>query len=566
MKIKNYVILLILLTALGCRKDTESTTSTTTESPGPVIVGYEPSIERINASVEGFVHDESDIPLENAIVTFGSNSVSTNTDGYFTVSSSMLNKYGELVKVEHPGFLNNVYRFYPTANSNNWLKFKMSTRDTDQISGFSGGSIQIPGGGELFIHPKSLMTPADTLFLGTVDVSVNYIDVNEPGNHSSGTGNHLGINRWLDEVVVSSIGMVSIEVKMPNGTPLSIIEQDSLQPELRLPISPYYDGSLPPVLRSWNFHEPFGIWVEGLAMNRQGSEYVGRLRYFNQVNVGTSYVADFYEAMVLDLNSIPLTNSIVRVEKDSVLLGYDIVDDQGNISGYYPEQLMFELSIQDVCSEQSSATFSGRAGVQNLGAILAPVNATQISATLLCNGSPINEYLVEVSSAFSTSYYYSSSGDTLTIPACLDSNNMAITITETSNQLSTVESINPGATNNLGTIDVCSTGPTDYIRFNYGILSEFVPNPVVDTVNNRTTIYLTPGVFEFYGNSTGTYTGSQSNNFIYDPVGLALYGYMDTIFVTTYTNSLIIGTFKGTVMDTVSQTNVSVDGDFNIEY
>ncbi len=565
MKTTYYIILLLVLTVFGCRKDTESEKKTTTQVPGPVVVGYAPSVEKVAADFGGFVHDQTDQPIANAIVTFGSNSVITNNVGYFSFSSSTLNKYGQAIKVEHPSYHDNVFRVYPTANSTNWLKFKLSNKLTTQINSNVGGLITFAGGGTLQISRNSLITPADTLYNGVVDVSIRYIDVNEPGNQHAGAGNHFGISKLTNEVVVSSLGMLAIEVTAANGLPLSIIDIDTLLPRLVIPVSSSYTGNTPSTIPSWAFYEPYAAWIQGEEMNKNGSFYSGRLRYFNYVNVGLGYPANYFEAQTLDNNNNPLTNSIIKTQVDSVLLGFDVVDDQGNISGYYPEQQSFDFVLYDLCSKQTQVTIPPTLGVQNIGPIVLSATSTLVNANVTCNGIPFNDYNILVSSDFSENYYRATPGSTIAIPACSDtSSQTTITILDPSGQLTRNVQIILNSNNSLGIVDLCNTGPTDYIQFDYGTANYTLLDPVVDTINNATVILLNNGFLQFNGTTAGTYAGSGLNVFNYDAPNLYLTGYMDTLIVSTYTNNALIGTFKGTAMDTVSQTNVFIDGDFNI--
>jgi len=568
MKTTHYVILLILLTILGCRKDSESESTTTSETPGPVVVGYQPDVERINTVIEGFVHDHLDQPLDNVNVTFGSNSVTTDDFGYFKLSSASLNKFGEVVTIEHPGYFDINQRVYPHENSSNWVKFKLSQKIYDQFNSNSGGNVPIPGGGFIQIAPNSLVTLADTIYNGTVQMAVNYIDVNQHDEIHRGAGNHFGIDRYLNEVILNSYGMLAIDVISANGDPLKTMQVDSMKPILTLPISPANINNAPSTIKLWNFYEPYSAWVEGEVANQIGNNYRAKLTYFNYVNFGESYPASYFDAQVLDFGNVPHTNSIVTVQlSDSIVMGYDIVDDQGYVNGYYPENRIFDLAIRDLCAQKDQVSFVPTSGPQNfLPPVLFLIGHTKIVANVTCNGAAVNSFYVNLNSGNTNNYYRGFSNDSVTIPACLGNPNATVTILDPTSQASQTIPINPGLINNLGNIDLCNTGPTDYIQFDYDTLFYFWPSPIVDTAGGITKIYLSPsGCFEFYGNTAGNYGGPQSNSFIYEPPGFVIMGSMDTLNVTTYSNTSIIGSFAGYVMDTIQNNQLFVKGDFNIE-
>ena len=103
----------------------------------------------LTASVQGNVLDENGQPAEGAVISVGSKMATTNSHGYFRVSSASLDANASLVTAELPGYFK-AYRSFRATRGVNQLVFKLVPKKlAGRINSTSGGEAKLANGSKV---------------------------------------------------------------------------------------------------------------------------------------------------------------------------------------------------------------------------------------------------------------------------------------------------------------------------------------------------------------------------------------------------------------------------------
>ncbi len=580
MKYTGILSLLVLLILSSCRKDIDDTTTTTDPYVPPVIEGYEPAVENVTGSVIGFVADENDDPVIGAAVRMGDMVLTTDDFGHFFVTDNVMNKKGTFVMVEKEGYFEGSRRFFPRENGVSRIKVELLTKVFDQsFEAAIGETIEIEGGAAVTFKENSIRDANGNAYTGTVNVASKWLDPTARATFDQMPGNLQGVNAESKEVVLSTYGMVAVELEGENGEALNIAEGSTAT--LTMPVPESILASAPAEIPLWSFNDNYGIWAqEGSAM-LQGNMYVGEVSHFSFWNCDYPGELVEFDATLVNAEEVGVANISVGLSiLDGSSCGFGYSDGYGVVSGLIPAGEVLLMEVYGPCGNvvhtENIGPFAENTSLGNITVSL--LEDITVTGSLECNGTVVEEgVLMVVQNDYISYHYVSASTFEFIVVNCEATTELSITGINAANfTQSNTQTVTVSDNLDLGAIAVCEAELDNYIKLI--VDGEEMVYPFASGDSNSsglsTYIYTQDSLqsayigFGFDGEDVGDYSNANAIEVIYDEgQGWNIYGNFTTFEVTEYgeVGEQIRGTFSGTMENNWNQqtTTVQLEGEFS---
>lgn len=564
----------------SCR-DTEVITPPDVPVDTGILENYEPTVTPITGSVDGFITDENGDAIEGATVKLGNASTTTNEDGHFDFLNIGMNKAGTIIQVTHTGYFDGSRRFIPTGTGVDRVRVQLLQLVFDQsVNGAAGGDVIIPGANGTVAFPSNSIVDANgDTYTGMVDVAVKYLDPTAAITNEQMPGDLFGVTEELEERMLSTFGMIAVELVDANGNSLNMGQ--STPATITMPVPASILGRAPATIPLWSYNEDFGVWVEEGEATLINGEYVGQVAHFSWWNCD---IPAEYATLTLDLvdqTGSPLSNFIVFLTSTTYGTTQGMTNSLGEVSGIIPagEQLLLEVKISGcstVLHSQNIGPFTNPSNTISVSASLPSSLTTTIAGSAACNGSPITNFMMKIDDGTRTEYIYDlSTNFSVNRVNCAPGAALTITLIDlTSVEESLPISGTSGTTINLGTVDACQN-----------TLSEFITLTLLGTTHTLVQVYDSLGLngtgiygyqsgqnneyinlsISFAGTTVGSFPGTQNTVDIYMYQNNQSYngsGNMTNFDVTTFNSTEIKGSFSGTLTSSSGSTD-PITGSFD---
>lgn len=393
------LLFLMVLSMMSCRDEVREEDPTTT--PIGVTTNFEQNIF-------GQVLTSAGEPIAGATVTTKEETVMSDDNGYFLLSDTPAGNRGTQISAVKDGFLYGGYKLYANAVGQNHV-------DIVLLEARALGSIDAVNGGELSVAPNSSVTFPDNAFtlngtdpyVGNVNVTGNWIDPRDENLLGLTPGDLGGINLENERVILSSFGMIGIELTSDSGEELQII--DGKEATLKFVVPPSLMSLAPATIPLWSFDEENGDWIEESVAELVGSQYVGQVSHFSWWNTDLpNAVLDFCITVIDEATGTPVANAWVYVYNLSgfgCATGY--TDDRGVLCGLIPADSELQITVSNDMNNCPGATNSVTVGPYPANSppifVTVPVSFTgimvsDISGTVTaCNtGDPVENAIVQI--------------------------------------------------------------------------------------------------------------------------------------------------------------------------
>lgn len=484
-----------------CQKEISHTNTGIT--PTPNLVNPEP----VSARLQGNVFDENGHPAAGVTVKVGSETVVTDSRGYFRMMNASLDKKSSLVTAEKAGYFK-AYRTFAATSGTNQVVIKLIKKNlAGTINATTGGSVTLSNGTKVELPANGVVKAADnSSYSGTVNVYVAYIDPTSHDISQIVPGSFMANDATGSRVTLASYGMVAVELESSSSERLQI--KNGSKAILTTPIPAAVMGTAPQTIPLWSVNEQTGIWEEEGSATKQGNVYVGEVAHFSFWNCDVPMNAVVLSMTVVDQNGNPVIYANVKLseQQNPYSAGYGFTDSLGQVSGFVPANSVLVMEVKDICGNtiytQNVGPFSQNTNLGTVTITPSTTNVLTITGQLNdCGGAPVtNGYAivnlggwiryvgVDASGVFSTDYFVCTS--TPTTVELLPVDNGALV-------QGSITSVNTTAPiTNVGTLTACGTSAVQYI--NYEI--DGVPHSYGYAAGDSLVAYTSPqqGTSQFY--------------------------------------------------------------------
>jgi hypothetical protein len=385
---KVFCLILISLSLVQCQKELSYI-----GSPEPNVVVPEPT----TANLQGNILDENGQPAAGVTVTAGIKTALTDANGYFRISEASLDKKSALVMAEKPGYFKGFRSFCATSGTNQ-VTIKMVKKDlAGTVNAGSGGEVSLSNGTKISLKSGSVVVASSgAAYTGTVNVFASYIDPTAADIGQRVPGSFMANNAEGSRVILSSAGMVAVELESASGDKLQIKTGSTATLTTAIPAS--LQAAAPATIDMWHLDEQTGIWQEEGSAIKSGNNYVAEVKHFSFWNCDQQFPAIILSLTVKNADSLPMVHIAVKITRTLTSGGtvstYGFTDSLGHVSGLVPKNETLQLQILGPCGtvvySQNVGPFSQNT---NLGVIYVPASNPYVITVkgklLTCAGTPV---------------------------------------------------------------------------------------------------------------------------------------------------------------------------------
>jgi len=573
--------LFALLALSSCRKDK------ITEDDQ--IINPEPAVF-FNGSISGVIVDESEEGVPNAEVTFGTNSMTTDENGYFLFKNVSINEKGSLVTAEKEGYFYNAKFVGSRLNKTNYTKIKMIEKVlSGSFEATLGGAVSTNGGANVQFNNNSIKTEGGGLYAGTVNVYATWLDPTANDLGQRAPGDLRAMNTADEQVQLTTYGMIGVELEGESGEALNLADGQTATIELPVPSELLADA--PATIPLWHFDESNGYWIEDGEATLQGNKYVGTVSHFSFWNCDDPNYYVYIDGLITDEGGVGIQNLSVQILVNSNgAAGYDFTDQDGVYEGWVPKDLDLTIKVFDNCGNEiysaAIGPFATDESIPEFSIVGTSSTFITLSGILECNGTLVTDGYAKIThgTSYSILSVDASGAFNGTIDVCGETaiDVIAYDLVGTGNgpqqSVPSTHDISGLSELNLGSITVCENA-TEHLTFEIDGVSftSLEPFAFSDPVEGLS-ISMPEDSFQLANFSLNVLTETTGSNFTPTSMGISVPDSGNQILawcqdctgvevdITTFeeVGGLIIGEFEGTIEAQQGQPEHEVSGSFKV--
>jgi hypothetical protein len=458
-----YLILVSLsLFILHCQKELSFNKSMTGASP-------------VTATIQGNVVDENEAPAQGVTITVDAKTAVTDAKGYFRIRNASLDNNASLVIAEKNGYFK-AFRVFSASKAVNQVRIKLLKKDiSGTVSSSSGGAVALANGSIINFSANSFSNLTGAAYSGTVNVYAHYIDPTRQDIGETVPGSFLGNDKDNRRVILTSYGMLAVELESSTGEKLQISSGNTAK--LSFPIPSAQQTSAPNQIALWYIDEKTGLWKEEGSAIKNGNTYEADVKHFTYWNCDVSGPTVNLAATFVQSHGVPLVYTGVTIRPQTGwATAHGYTDSLGQVNGPVPANIPLVLEVvapypcYNVIYSQNIGPFSSNV---NLGTIT--VNANQsvitIQGTLTnCSGGPVTQghAIIEYDNIIRYASVNASGNFTSTFVSCgsgpANGSITGVDIQAQQQGQSTPVTITLPVTN-AGTLTACGTSTLEYVNY-----------------------------------------------------------------------------------------------------
>ncbi len=401
-KIFGVAIVVLLICAVGCKRtEIPATPDPTPTNPTKGIVNY---AAQVTASLSGIVLNESNAPIENAVVTSGTASTTTNSNGMFIFNNISLSKENGSVTVVKAGFYKGIRSFKTTAGKNHAVKMQLMQKVlSGTVTAAAGGTVTANGGATIVFPTGAFVTSTGAAYTGTVNVYSRWIDPTANNLAAIIPGDLRGVATSGVENLLQTYGMVGAELEDASGNILKIATGKKATISFPLPAS--LQASAPATIPLWHFDDATARWKENGVATKTGNTYTAQVDKFSFWNcdVPSNFINLDYTLINATTNT-PLVFTSTRIKVlSNGSYGYGTTNNAGFVSGAVPknEALVLEVTTGTGCNtifySQNIGPFASNTSLGNINVTIPVSQYFTFTGTLVnCSAAAVSNGFVSV--------------------------------------------------------------------------------------------------------------------------------------------------------------------------
>lgn len=395
---RNYIFYyFIVILLIGCRKDFDISTYSVS-SPFPK--------ENVESNLRGIVTSEDGQPISQATIVVAGQTITTNRQGFFIVKKKLMDKYGQWVKASKGGYFTSGQFGFQTLGNSSFVHIRFIKKEQAQIfNSATGGTISANTSNP---DLSKITFPANSIYYvnngkrydGPVHVYIKALQADSLNFVDRMPGDFRGKDKLGNAKILSSYGMLALEIAGPLGEPLKMGDGQKAKISIQIPST--LQSNAPSQLPLYFLDEKTGIWIENGIAVQQNKSFTSEITNFGFINFATPDNYVFIEGGVSYTNGTPAENALVQLKSSQFNYKSIYSDRSGRFFGIIPAQQLMQMTIlaPNNCSmmsniKQSIGPFSQDV---DLGKLTFPSGSPlTLHGTLVgCTNLPISNAIITV--------------------------------------------------------------------------------------------------------------------------------------------------------------------------
>lgn len=371
---KIFIFLILGITFLNCTNDDveEEVVEVNTDDEVEEEVSmtdvefFENFGETVNTNIIGRVSDQQGTHLEGVEIKIATQTVYTDSNGYFLLNNVQVNERFAFVKASKTGYIDGSRTVVPNHNGSTQMSITLLTKNivATLVSG-QAGEASLSNGSKVTFD-GNFSTESGNPYNGSVQVSMHYLPPNTLSTYSEMPGDLIGRTTNNNFTGLETYGMIAVNLFSPAGVKLNLGENSLAT--IELPIDNSQLTIAPETIPLWYFDELLGYWrEEGIATKTDG-KYIGQVSHFSFWNCDDFLDIATVCINITDSNNNPVSNHTVSLNRNTTdnNVGVGVTNENGQVCGGVPVNEVLTLvsyytdcSGQNVISEQTVGPFTG---------------------------------------------------------------------------------------------------------------------------------------------------------------------------------------------------------------
>ena len=475
LNIKHFIIFFITLLTFqisSCKKEKTLNSLSSNEK-------YFENSKTVTTTFLGQVIDEYGLPVINAKIRIGNTIRNTDSQGVYYFNNIITAENATVIIVEKSGYYKGVRTVSCTKNQDVYSRIRlMSKQLTGSFNSMVGGKILTNGNSSIDFEANSIMNDiSKNSYTGVVNVFAHWIDPNDENINELVPGDLRGVTKEGFEKILTSYGMMAVELEDANGNKLQLANGKSAK--LTMPIPSIQLNNSPNEIPLWSINEKTGMWHEEGNAKKIGNEYVGEVSHFSFWNCDYPDQMNKIEFTVVDKNKMPIVNAEIKITEISRNITTNaFTNSNGYCNGFVPKNSTLKIEIFSNNCTSPILLFSNTFTSNNLPLDLGKIeikntneNYGTIKGTLLnCENNIISKGFVSINNYSNPNYPIliqpNGSGEiSTTVIVCNNTNKFILKCYDDEKSIhgKLILDINKGE-NNLGDLFACGI-PTEFINY-----------------------------------------------------------------------------------------------------
>jgi hypothetical protein len=326
LKVVVYACIVLLITNCNKKEVTSPTNNPATNNPTVPVNPYTPPAVTFKSTVRGFVQDLEGNYIQNAVVSTGNQTFTTDEDGMFELVNASFTGDFCYIKVQKQGFFTASTTVHGKAGSEYEINLVMVAQNNiHSFKATEAKTIALPSGAKVDFPANAIKELDGTPYTGQVNVAIDHIDPDDENFSLLIPGGDLrAYTAEGENAQLYSYGMLNVELRDDAGNYLQLV--DGKKAMLTIPVPSNTEIAPPATIPLWYFDENKGVWIEEGKAKLQNGQYVGEVSHFTPWNA---------DLLVLDLarvrgKFVDCEGNPIRGFRPSIGQNHLFVDDGGN--------------------------------------------------------------------------------------------------------------------------------------------------------------------------------------------------------------------------------------------
>lgn len=311
----------------------------------------DPSESIVTSSIFITVVDINEEPVADAVVQLDNQFFTTDEFGTCFVQDLEMPERAYFT-VEKNGFFKGSRRLYATEGQIQYGEIVlMAKEEIGSFAASSGGQIDIDHAATVEFPSEALMLEDGTPYHGQVHVTGYAIRGDDPDLSVKMPGRLEGRNWNGDRGVLTSYGMIALEMHSPNGEKLEL--KAGQKADFRMDVPEAMRSGAPADIPMWYFDEEAGEWqLDGFAQF-DGTGYETQLSHFSIWNCDVWDETMNWSAQFVDESGNPLSNlKFCMTILSSKTRACGQTNSEGSIFETLPDNELIKLELFDGCDNK----------------------------------------------------------------------------------------------------------------------------------------------------------------------------------------------------------------------
>jgi len=347
----------------------------------------------------GQVVDVNGNPVQNAAVKIGSTTEQTDVNGVFVINNANVYERFAYITAKKAGYIDGSRSMVPTSGKNNVKIMLLPSTPVATIASGATSEVDLPSGTKVTFD-GSFADESGNAYSGSVSVAMYHLEASNPNIGSIMPGMLYGEDSIGEEAVLSTFGMMNVELRGSGGQKLQIAEGHTA--EITMAIDPSQMATAPSTIPLWHFDEASGYWIQEGTATKQGNMYVGDVSHFSWWNCDTFASVVSLTVSVQDSDGNPISNVGVGLTVISTNFNSSIqsTGSTGQVTGQIPGNQSLLLNLYDNCG---NIVYTSTIGPFSSNTVLPTITLTSVMVTAIeveghlfqCDGSDVtNGYVM----------------------------------------------------------------------------------------------------------------------------------------------------------------------------